>query len=291
MSAAKGNFKHFMQKEITEQPEAILDTIRGRALFAESRVDLEDIGLTREQVAGIKRVVLVGMGTSLHAAMVGRHYIERIAGIPAEVDNASEFRYREPLVGPETLVISVSAVRRDGRHAGGDGGGEAPTAARRSPSATSSAARPPASPTESLYTRCGLEIGVASTKTYVAAITALYLLACYLAQERGAVDRERMGGFLEPLARLPYLAGEVHSSEAAVRTTGARVLPLRQLPLPGPRHPVPGRDGGRAQAEGGQLHPRRGLPRRRDEARPDRPHRPRDAGHRHLSRGTTCATR
>ncbi|HET8944382.1 MAG TPA: isomerizing glutamine--fructose-6-phosphate transaminase, partial [Dehalococcoidia bacterium] len=90
VSAAKGSFKHFMQKEIAEQPESILDTLRGRALFPESRVELEDIGLTRDQIAGIRRVMLVGMGTSLHAAMVGRHYVERIAGIPAEVDNASE---------------------------------------------------------------------------------------------------------------------------------------------------------------------------------------------------------
>ncbi len=214
VSAAKGSFKHFMQKEIAEQPEAILDTIRGRALFPESRVELEDIGLTREQVAGIRRVMLVGMGTSLHAAMVGRHYIERIAGIPAEVDNASELRYRKPIIGPDTLVISVSqsgetvdtlAAMEEAKANG-------------CPQITicnvigSQAARVADG---ALYTRCGLEIGVASTKTYVAAITALYLLACYLAQERGVVDRERMGGLLEPLARLPYQAGEVTKQEAA----------------------------------------------------------------------------
>ncbi len=214
VSAAKGSFKHFMQKEIAEQPEAILDTLRGRALFPESRVDLEDIGLTRQQIAGIRRVMLVGMGTSLHAAMVGRHYIERIAGIPAEVDNASELRYRKPIIGPDTLVISVSqsgetvdtlAAMEEAKSNG-------------CPQITvcnvigSQAARVADG---ALYTRCGLEIGVASTKTYVAAITALYLLACYLAQERGVIDRERMGGLLEPLARLPYQAGEVTKQEAA----------------------------------------------------------------------------
>jgi glucosamine--fructose-6-phosphate aminotransferase (isomerizing) len=214
VSAAKGSFKHFMQKEIAEQPEAILDTLRGRALFPESRVDLEEIGLTREQITGIRRVMLVGMGTSLHAAMVGRHYIERIAGIPAEVDNASELRYRKPIIGPDTLVISVSqsgetvdtlAAMEEAKANG-------------CPQITvcnvigSQAARVADG---ALYTRCGLEIGVASTKTYVAAITALYLLACYLAQERGVIDRERMGGLLEPLARLPYQAGEVTKQEAA----------------------------------------------------------------------------
>jgi glucosamine--fructose-6-phosphate aminotransferase (isomerizing) len=208
VSAAKGSFKHFMQKEIAEQPESILDTIRGRALFADGRVELEDIGLTAAQMRAIKRVVLVGMGTSLHAAMIGRHYMERIALLPAEVDNASELRYRQPLIGPETLLVSVSqsgetvdtlAAMEEAKTKGcpqitvcNSVGGQTTRVAD-----------------GVVYTRCGLEIGVASTKTYAAAITALYLLACFLAQERGVVDRERMSGLLAPLARLPYLAGQV----------------------------------------------------------------------------------
>jgi glucosamine--fructose-6-phosphate aminotransferase (isomerizing) len=210
VSAAKGHYKHFMQKEIWEQPESVLDTIRGRADFSESRVDLGDIDLSLSQLNSIQRVVLVGMGTSLHAAMVGRHYIEQIAGIPAEVDNASEWRYRDPVVGPETLVISVS-----------QSGETVDTLAAMELARTrgcmqiticngiGSQATRVADGT--VYTRCGLEIGVASTKTYVAGITALYLLATYLGQVRGLIDRERMGGYLEPLAHLPYLAGEVLS--------------------------------------------------------------------------------
>jgi glucosamine--fructose-6-phosphate aminotransferase (isomerizing) len=208
VSAAKGSYKHFMHKEIAEQPESILDTVRGRALFGEGRVRLEDVGLTSEQIQKIQRVVLVGMGTSLHAAMIGRHYIERIARIPAEVDNASELRYREPIIGPETLIISVSqsgetvdtlAAMEEASEKGCPQvticnvvGGQSTRVAD-----------------GVVYTRCGLEIGVASTKTYVAGITALYMLACYLAQERGVADREQMAGLLEPLARLPYLAGQV----------------------------------------------------------------------------------
>lgn len=210
VSAAKGHHKHFMQKEIWEQPEAILDTIRGRANFGESTVDLHDIELTTSQLNSIQRVVLVGMGTSLHAAMVGRHYIEQIAGIPAEVDNASEWRYREPVVGPETLLISVS-------QSGETVDTLAAMELARARGCTQiticngigSQATRVADGT--VYTRCGLEIGVASTKTYLAGITALYLLAAYLGQERGMIDRERMGGYLEPLAHLPYLAGEVLS--------------------------------------------------------------------------------
>ncbi len=207
VSAAKGSYKHFMQKEIAEQPESILDTVRGRAIFPESRVELEDAGLTREQIERIERVVLIGMGTSSHAAMVGRHYMEAIARLPAEVDNASEYRYRHAIAGPETLVVSVSQSGETVdtlaamEQAGANGcpqiticnvvGGQTARVAD-----------------GVVYTRCGLEIGVASTKTFAAAITALYLLACYLGQERGVIDRERMGGLLEPLAHLPFAAGE-----------------------------------------------------------------------------------
>jgi glucosamine--fructose-6-phosphate aminotransferase (isomerizing) len=208
VSAAKGSFKHFMHKEIAEQPEAILDTIRGRALFGEGRVVLEDMELTPDQIRRIQRVVLVGMGTSLHAAMIGRHYIERIARIPAEVDNASELRYREPIIGPETLVISVS---QSGETVDTLAAMEE-AVAKGSPQVTICNVVGGQSTRVAdgvVYTRCGLEIGVASTKTYVAAITALYLLACYLAQERNVANREQMAGLLEPLARLPYLAGQV----------------------------------------------------------------------------------
>jgi len=208
VAAAKGNFKHFMQKEIAEQPEAILNTLRGRALFSECRVELEDLKLSRSQLRGINRVVLVGMGTSLHAAMIGRHYIERIAGIPAEVDNASEMRYREAIIGPDTLFLSVTqsgetvdtlAAMEMAREKGCPQVVVCNVAGSQATRVADGV----------VYTRCGPEIGVASTKTYVAAISALYMLACYVGQERGVIDREQMGGFLSPLARLPYVTGEV----------------------------------------------------------------------------------
>jgi glucosamine--fructose-6-phosphate aminotransferase (isomerizing) len=210
-----------MQKEIAEQPEGILDTIRGRALFGEGRVELDEMRLSREQIAGVRRVVLVGMGTSLHAAMVGRSFIEKIAGIPAETDNASEMRYREPLIGPETLVIAVTqsgetvdtlAAMEEARRKGA-----LLVAITNVPGSQASRASDGA-----VHTRCGLEIGVCSTKTYTASITAIYLLACYLAQERGTADRERIGGFFEPLARLPNLAGEVMKLEPQIEQVAHR---------------------------------------------------------------------
>ena len=221
LSAAKGSYKHFMQKEIAEQPEGILDTIRGRALFGESRVELDDIRLTHEQIAKIRRVLLVGMGTSLHAAMIGRYFFERIAGIPAEFDNASEMRYRQPLIGPDTLVVSVTqsgetvdtlAAMEEAKRAGA-----LQVSITNAPGSQATRMADGA-----VHTRCGLEIGVCSTKTYTASITAMYLLACYIAQERGLADRERMAGYFDPLARLPNLAGEVMKLEPQIEKLAHR---------------------------------------------------------------------
>jgi len=208
LSAARGHYKHFMLKEICEQPESVLDTIRGRALFDQPAVFLEDVAIPRRRLRQIKRVVLVGMGTSLHAAMLGRHYVEQIAGLPAEVDNASEFRYRRPLLGPDTLVVSV-----------GQSGETVDTLAamdeaRRQGALQVTVCNVVGSQATRIadgvvYTRCGLEVGVCSTKTFTAAIVALYLLACYLAQERDVVDKDGMGALLDPLARLPSLVGRV----------------------------------------------------------------------------------
>jgi len=221
VSAAKGNYKHFMLKEIAEQPRALLDTIRGRVQFDSSEVALEGVPLTRQQLRQIDRVILVGMGTSLHAAMLGRLYIEQIAGISAEVDNASEFRYRDPPLSRKTLVISV-----------GQSGETVDTLAAMSlakekgcPQITvcnvvgSQATR---LADGIIYTRCGPEIGVCSTKTFTASISALYLLACYLAQERGSIDREAMGGLLESLARVPNLVGMITLHEPEVKQLAAQ---------------------------------------------------------------------
>jgi glutamine---fructose-6-phosphate transaminase (isomerizing) len=221
LSAAKGSYKHFMQKEIAEQPEGILDTIRGRAMFGESRVELDDVRLSRGQLGRVRRVMLLGMGTSLHAAMVGRYFFERITGLPAEYDNASEMRYREPLIGPDTLVISVT---QSGETV--DTLAAMEQAKRKGCPQVAITNMPGSQATRmadgTVHTRCGLEIGVCSTKTYTASITAMYLLACYLAQERGLADRERMAGYFEPLARLPNLAGEVMKLEPQIEKLAHR---------------------------------------------------------------------
>jgi glucosamine--fructose-6-phosphate aminotransferase (isomerizing) len=208
LSAARGHYKHFMLKEICEQPESVLDTVRGRALFDRPGIVLEDVAISRRRLRQIKRVVLVGMGTSLHAAMLGRHYVEQIAGLPAEVDNASEFRYRRPLLGPDTLVISIgqSGETVDTLAAMDEARRQGALQVTVCNVVGSQAAR---IADGVVYTRCGLEVGVCSTKTFTAAIVALYMLACYLAQERDVVDKDGLGELLDPLARLPSLVGRV----------------------------------------------------------------------------------
>ena len=205
---AKGNHNHFMIKEIMDQPASILDTIRGRVQMTPPSVELDTISLTKNQLLHIKRVLLVGMGTSYHAAMIGRHFMERIAHLPSEADNASEFRYRDPIFDSKTLMIAV-----------GQSGETVDTlaamelAARKGASqiaicniAGSQASR---LANGSVYTRCGLEVGVCSTKTFTASIAALYLLACHLGQVRKVIDQGQLSQLLEELGRMPYLVGEM----------------------------------------------------------------------------------
>ena len=208
VAAAKGPYKHFMAKEIMEQPECVLDTFRGRVLFEPPSVELADLGVSDETLRSVQRVVLVAMGTSLHAAMVGRHYVERIAGLPAEVDNASEFRYRDALVGPETLVVSIaqSGETVDTLEAMHE-------AKRRGSPLLTVCNTPGAQSTRvadgTLYTRCGPEIAVCSTKTMTASMVALYLFACHLGRLRGRLDDAQMRELVGPLAHLPDLIGRV----------------------------------------------------------------------------------
>ena len=215
VSAAKGAYKHFMLKEIMEQPECIVDTFRGRASFDPPGVELEDLSIDDDVLRSISRVVLVGMGTSMHAALVGRTYFEQIARLPAEVDNSSEFRYRDSLIGPETLVVSVaqSGETVDTLEAMAD-------AKRRGAPQITICNTPGAQTTRvadgAVLTRCGPEVAVASTKTLTASITALYLLACHIGRVRGAIDDARLAELIGDLAHLPGLMGRVLKTEPEI---------------------------------------------------------------------------
>ncbi len=202
VSALKGQYRHFMLKEIMEQPESLADTIRSLVSFDPPELQLADLGATADRLSRVTRVVLVGMGTSLHAAMIGRRYFEAFAGVPAEADNASEFRYRQPVLDACTLVVSVSQSGEtvdvlEAMAVAMAAGALQVTVCNTEGGQTTRVAD------GTVYTRAGLERGVASTKCFVTAITALYALALKLGQARGHLSPAEVAGHIAPLARIP----------------------------------------------------------------------------------------
>ena len=206
LSAAKGEYKHFMLKEIHEQPEAVTDTLRERVSFEPSNVELDEVPFSEEEIANFERVVLVGMGTSLHAAMVGRTWVESLARVPAEADNSSEFRYRDPIINERTLVISIS---QSGETADTLAAMEEATrkGARQLTLCNYAGTQTTRVADGTILIRAGLEIGVAASKTFVCSLTALYLLAISLAIKRGTLGDERVDEMVQELARLPNFLG------------------------------------------------------------------------------------
>ena len=202
--AEKGGYRHFMLKEIYEQPRAVADTLRGRVSPEGGTVVLPDIGLDPDVVAGLQRVVFIACGTSYHAAIVGRFMVERLAGVAAEVDLGSEFRYRDAVLGPETLVVALS---QSGETADTLGAVKA-ARARGAPVVGITNVVGSALAREStgvLYTHAGPEIGVASSKTFTATLAACYLLALWLGRRRGALVAEDGRKHIQGLLELPRL--------------------------------------------------------------------------------------
>ncbi len=200
--AEKGGFKHFMQKEIFEQPRAVRDTLLGRISLDTGRVFLDEMDVTEKEFQNFRDVKLVACGTSWHAALAGKFLIERFARVPVEVDYGSEFRYRCPIVDQRSLVLLISqsgetadtlAAQREAKDKG------AKTLAICN--VVGSMITREASGT--IYTHAGPEIGVASTKAFTCQLTALALVALYLAQVRGRITPEDSRAVLHELTRLP----------------------------------------------------------------------------------------
>jgi glutamine---fructose-6-phosphate transaminase (isomerizing) len=202
--AEKGGYRHFMLKEIYEQPRAVADTLRGRVQPESGAVVLPDIALDPDVIEGVERVVLVACGTSYHAAIVGRFMIERLTGVAAEVDLGSEFRYRDAVIGPETLIVALSQSGETADTLGAVKAGRAKGApvigiTNVVGSALSREA------TGVLFTHAGPEIGVASSKTFTATLTACYLLALWLGRRRGFLPVEDGKKHIRGLLELPRL--------------------------------------------------------------------------------------
>jgi glucosamine--fructose-6-phosphate aminotransferase (isomerizing) len=213
--AEKGGYRHFMLKEIYEQPRAITDTFRGRISPDSGTVALSEVGLDAATIRGIQRVMLVACGTAHYAAMLTRSMIERLAGLPAEVDLGSELRYRDAVIGPETLVIAVS---QSGETA--DTIGSIKMAKQRGcPTLTitnvvgSALAR---ETTGVLYMHAGPEIGVASTKAFTTMLTAGYLLALWLGQQRDTITAADVKKRIADLVELPGLVARTLELDGAI---------------------------------------------------------------------------
>ncbi|MFZ1061539.1 MAG: glutamine--fructose-6-phosphate transaminase (isomerizing) [Candidatus Rokuibacteriota bacterium] len=202
--AEKGGYRHFMLKEIYEQPRAVTDTMRGRIVPESGNVVLPDVNLDPAAVREIRRIVLLACGTSYHAALVGRSMLERLAGIPCEVDLGSEFRYRDAVVGPDTLVVALS---QSGETADTLGAVKAARAKGTPLLAITNVVGSALSreATGVLYTHAGPEIGVASSKTFTATMTACYLLALHLGRQRGALTAEEGRKRIQDLLEIPRL--------------------------------------------------------------------------------------
>jgi glucosamine--fructose-6-phosphate aminotransferase (isomerizing) len=227
--AEKSGYKHFMLKEIHEQPRAIEDTLRGRLDRERGDIDAAEIGLSPEIATRVKRVYLLACGTSHHAAMVGRYYLESIAKIPAVVELASEFRNREPLIGEDDLVVAIS---QSGETL--DTLMAAKIAKERGAKLLgivnvmgSAIAR--ASDAE-LFTRAGPEIGVASTKCFTAQLAALLMLSVYLGKRRGSIDSGEAAELVEGLARLPSLMRDtITGTRQLVNNLARRYMDARDV--------------------------------------------------------------
>jgi glucosamine--fructose-6-phosphate aminotransferase (isomerizing) len=201
-AAEKGGYETFMLKEIHEQPDAVAETITDR-LPDLDRVDLSELELEAEFVARMRRIVIVACGTSYHAGLVGRYAIEQWARVPVEMDIASEYRYRDPVVNSDDLVIGITqsgetadtlAAMRLARERG----------ARVMALTNIMGSQATRDADTVLFTRAGLEIGVAATKTFTSQVAAMYLLGLWLAQSRDAIDPERLAALIAELKGIPH---------------------------------------------------------------------------------------
>ena len=228
LMAEKSGYKHFMLKEIFEQPRAVIDTIRGRLSEENGDTVLEGFHFDRTSLKKLRRIYLIACGTSYHAALVGKFLIEGFCRIPVEVDIGSEFRYRNPVIGENELLVAIS-----------QSGETADTLAalkeaKRKGAMTlaicnvleSSLAR---DADHVIYTHAGPEIGVASTKTFVTQLVILFLLGLRIGREMGFLSPEEGKTLLEELVRIPHLMEEVLKSSQQVAQIARKYLHARDF--------------------------------------------------------------
>jgi glucosamine--fructose-6-phosphate aminotransferase (isomerizing) len=219
--AEKAGYKHFMLKEIFEQPTAARETILGRVSQDSGRVFLEEMKITEAQLRAVQKVTMLACGTSWHAGLVGKFMLEKLARIPVEVDYGSEYRYRSPIVGPNTLavVITQSGETADTLAALREAKREGASSIAICNVVGSMATR---ETDGTIHTHAGPEIGVASTKAFTSQLVALYLLALRLGQVRGTLSAEASKPHVEALLHLPLLLEETLKIAPEIEEIAAR---------------------------------------------------------------------
>jgi glucosamine--fructose-6-phosphate aminotransferase (isomerizing) len=222
VSAARGEYRHFMQKEIFEQGRSLTDTIRGRISFEDGRVTLSSLPLSKAEARRLKRIVTVACGTSAYAGLVGKFMLEALARIPVEVDYGSEYRYRDPILDGDCAVLAITqsgetvdtlAAMEEARQKG----------ARLWSIVNAIGSQAMRLADGYITMQAGPEIGVASTKAFTASLVDQYLLALYLGQLRGTLSTEQARQHAQDIARLPDLVGHVLERAAEVQAL-ARLL-------------------------------------------------------------------
>ncbi|TAK36801.1 MAG: glutamine--fructose-6-phosphate transaminase (isomerizing) [Chloroflexota bacterium] len=212
ISAAKGGYRHYMLKEIMEQPRSVTDAIRGRVSFEPPSVLLEDLPFSETELRDLRKVTIVACGTSWHAGLVGKYMIEQLAHLPVEVDYASEFRYRHALIDESTLLVSITQSGETvDTLAAMELAKERHVKQITICNVIGSQATRLADGV--IYLRAGPEIGVASTKAFTSQVVVLYLLGIYLGQARGTIAQSDLGNLVDDLAHLPDLIGTLLSKD------------------------------------------------------------------------------
>ncbi len=222
--AEKGGFKHFMQKEIFEQPRAVRDTLLGRISQETGKVFLDEMDITEQEFKNFRDVKIVACGTSWHAGLAGKFMIERLAQMPVEVDYGSEYRYRDPIVDEHSLVIAISqsgetadtlAAEREARQKG----------AKVLAICNVVGAMLTREANGTIYTHAGPEIGVASTKAFTGQLTALLLTALHLGQVRGKLTSAASQHLMQEVTRIPHKIENILAARRRDRRPRPAILP------------------------------------------------------------------
>lgn len=212
VSAAKGEYKHFMQKEIHDQPQALIDTMRGRVNFEKGTISLPEMNLTAELVNSLNKIIIVACGTSYYAGLIGKFIIEALARIPVEVEYGSEFRYYDPIIDEKTAVLAIT-----------QSGETADTLVASEQAKSKGAAlwsivnvfgsQSMRISDGYIAMQAGPEIGVASSKAFTTSLVDLYMLGCVLGELRGVISPDKMRQLVDDLALIPNLAGQLLEDE------------------------------------------------------------------------------